>query len=69
MRNMNKNLTKTHPQGNYTSPPKRTVGSSERNIETKMPGVREAAYNTLVRLHLYAAAVWDPHHKENITRD
>ena len=36
-----------------------------RNIKTKHPGVREMAYNTLVRPQLeYAAAVWDPHTKD-----
>ena len=39
----------------------------KRNIKTKMSGVREAAYTTLVRPQLeYAAAIWDPNHKDKI---
>ena len=39
----------------------RTLGFIRRNIKTKMPRVRETAYNTLVRTQLeYASAVWDP---------
>ena len=41
-----------------------TLGFIRRNIKTKMPKVREAAYNSLVRPQLeYALAVWDPHTK------
>ena len=43
----------------------KTLGFVKRNIKTKMSGVREAAYTTLVRPQLeYAAAIWDPHHKD-----
>ena len=39
----------------------------KRNIRTKMPGVREVAYNTLVQPQLeYAAANWDPHTKDHL---
>ena len=39
----------------------KTLNFARRNIKTKTPGVREMAYNTLVRPQLeYAAAVWDP---------
>ena len=45
----------------------KTLGFVKRNIRTKMSGVREAAYTTLVRPQLeYAAAIWDPHHKDKI---
>ena len=45
----------------------KTLGFVKRNIKTKMSGVREAAYTTLVRPQLeYAAAIWDPHHKDKI---
>ena len=46
----------------------RTLGFIRRNIKTKMPKVRETAYNTLVRPQLeYASAVWDPHNKGRIS--
>ena len=39
----------------------RTLGFIRRNIKTKMPRVRETAYNTIVGPQLeYASAVWDP---------
>ena len=45
----------------------KTLGFVQRNIRTKMSGVREAAYTTLVWQQLeYAAAIWDPHHKDKI---
>ena len=47
----------------------RTLGFIRRNIKTKMPKVREAAYNSLVRPQLeYASAVWDPHTKVRISQ-
>ena len=47
----------------------RTRGFIRRNIKTKMPKVREAAYNSLVRPQLeYASAVWDPHTKVRISQ-
>ena len=47
----------------------RTLGFIRRNIKTKMPKVREAAYNSLVRPQLeYASAVWDLHTKVRISR-
>ena len=43
----------------------KTLTFVRRNIKTKHPGVREMAYNTLVRPQLeYAAAVLDPHTKQ-----
>ena len=42
-----------------------TPGFVKRNINTKMPAVRETAYTTLVRLQMeYGTATWDPHHKD-----
>ena len=39
------------------------------NIKTKMPRIRETAYNTLVRPQLeYASAVWDPHTKDKVNQ-
>ena len=49
----------------------RTLGFIQRNImiKTKMPKVREMAYNTLVRPQLeYASTVWDPHTKVGISQ-
>ena len=46
-----------------------TLGFIRRNIKIKMPKVREAAYNSLVRSRLeYALAVWDPHTKVQISQ-
>ena len=45
----------------------RTLGFIRRNICTKLPKVRETAYNTLVRPQLeYASPIWDPSSKKNI---
>ena len=47
-----------------TNSANKTLGFIKRNVRTKMSGVREAAYNTLIRPQLeYAAAIWDPHTK------
>ena len=47
----------------------KTPGFVQRSIRTKLSGVREAAYTTLVRPQLeYAAAIWDPHHKDKIEK-
>ena len=47
----------------------RTLGFIRQNIKTKMPKVREAAYNSLVRPQLeYASAVWDLHKKVRISQ-
>ena len=41
----------------------------QRNIKTKLPKVRETAYNTLVRPKLeYASPIWDPHTKDKISQ-
>ena len=46
-----------------------TPRSIRRNIKSKSKGVRESAYNTIVRPQLeYASAVWDPHTKEHISK-
>ena len=45
----------------------KTLDFVQRNIRIKMSGVREAAFTTLVRPQLeYAAAIWDPHHKDKV---
>ena len=45
------------------------LGFLNRNIKTKLPKVRETAYNTLVRPKLeYASHIWDPHTKDKISQ-
>ena len=47
----------------------KTLGFVKRNIQTKLSGVREAAYTSLFRPQLeYAEAIWDPHHKDKISQ-
>ena len=45
----------------------KSLGFIERNIKTKHPGVRKAAYKTIVRPQLeYASLVWGPYTQSNI---
>ena len=45
----------------------RTLGFIRRNIRTKLPKVRETAYNTLVRPQLeYTSPIWDPSSKRKV---
>ena len=45
----------------------RTLGFIRRNIRTKLPKVRQTAYNTLVRPQLeYASPIWDPSSKKKV---
>ena len=47
----------------------KTLGFLKLNIKTKMPRIKETAYNTLVRPQLeYASAVWDPHTKDKVNQ-
>ena len=48
----------------------KTLGFLKRNIKTDMSCVyREAANTILVRPQLeYAAAIWDPHHKDKTSQ-
>ena len=49
-----------------TSNANRSLGFIKRNIKTKSPQIREAAYQSLVRPQLeYASSAWDPNTKEN----
>ena len=44
-----------------------TLGFIRRNIHTKLPKVRETAYNTLVQPQLeYASPIWDPSSKKKV---
>ena len=50
-----------------TSNANKTLGFLKRNIRTKHSGVREAAYQTLLRpLVEYESAVWSPYTKQGI---
>ena len=45
----------------------RTLNFVRRNIKSKMPKVRETAYNSIVRPQLeYASAVWGPNHIKEV---
>ena len=47
----------------------KSFGFIKRNIKTRVPRVREMAYNALVRPQLeYAAPVWDLHTNDKITK-
>ena len=49
-----------------TSNANRSLRFIKRNIKTKSPQIREAAYQSLVRPRLeYASSAWDPNTKEN----
>ena len=58
------NLSWSSHVDRITNSANKTLGFIKRNVRTKMSGVREATYNTLVRSQLeYAAAIWDPYTK------
>ena len=47
----------------------RSLGFIRRNIRTKLPKVRETAYNTIVLSQLeYASPIWDPPPKRKYSR-
>ena len=50
-----------------TSNANKSLGFIKCNIKTKLPGVREAAYKTIVQPQLeYASPVWGPYTQSNI---
>ena len=58
----------THIQ-NLTTKANRTLDFVRRNISTKHQGIRQTAYNTLVRPQLeYASPVWSPYTQTNINK-
>ena len=58
----------THIQ-NLTTKANRTLGFVRRNIPTNHQGIRQTAYNTLVRPQLeYASSVWSPYTQANINK-
>ena len=47
----------------------KSLGYLKRNILTKNPAIREAAYKTIVRPQVeYASTVWSPHSKKDINK-
>ena len=53
---------------NVTTKANRTLGYIRRNIFTKHKGIRQTAYQTLVRPQLeYASHVWSPHTDTNVS--
>ena len=59
---------KTHIQ-NVTVKAYRTLSFIRRDIRTKHKGIRETAYNTLVRTQVeYASPVWNPYTQTNINK-
>ena len=67
--NVSSNLSWGSHIDRITGTAHKTHGFVKRNIQTKMSGVREAVYNTLVRPQReYAAAIWDPHHKDKTSQ-
>ena len=47
----------------------KSLGYLKRNILTKNPAIREAAYKTIVRPQVeYASSVWSPHTKKDINK-
>ena len=56
-----------HHVQNVTTKANRTLGYIRRNIRTKHKGIRQTAYQTLVRPQLeYASPVWSPHTDTNV---
>ena len=47
----------------------KTLGFVKRNIKTKLSGVKEAAFTTLVWPQMeYNATIWDPHYKDKTSQ-
>ena len=58
-----------HYVQNVTTKANRTLGYIRRNIRTKHKGIRQTAYQTLVRPQLeYASPVWSPHTDNNVSK-
>ena len=54
---------------NVTTKAKRTLGFIRRNIQTKHKGIRQAAFNTIVKPQVeYASSVWNPYTQTNINK-
>ena len=60
-------LNFNHHINRVTSNASKMLGFLKRNIKTKHPGIREAAYKTTVRPQVeYASSVWSPYTKKDI---
>ena len=62
-------LNWNHHIQNVTTKSNKTLGYLRRNIRTKHKGIRQTAYQTLVRPQVeYASPVWSPHIDKNINK-
>ena len=60
-------LNFNHHINRVTANASKSLGFLKRNIKTKHPGIREAAYKTTVRPQVeYASSVWSPYAKKDI---
>ena len=60
-------LNFNHHINRVTANASKSLGFLKRNIKTKHPGIREAAYKTTVRPQVeYASSVWSPYTKKDI---
>ena len=65
--NLSTNLNFNRHIQRISSNANKSLGYITRNIRSKHPGVREAAYKTLVRPQLeYGSTVWSPYTQSNI---
>ena len=61
------NLNFSHHVNRATANASKSLGFLKRNIKTKHPGIREAAYKATVRPQVeYASSVWSPYTKKDI---
>ena len=60
-------LNFNHHINRVTANASKSLGFLKRNIKSKHPGIREAAYKTTVRPQVeYASSVWSPYTKKDI---
>ena len=60
-------LNFSHHVNRITANASKSLGFLKRNIKTKHPGIREAAYKATVRPQVeYASSVWSPYTKKDI---
>ena len=62
-------LNFSHHVNRITANASKSLGFLKRNIKTKHPGIREAAYKATVRPQVeYASSVWSPYTKKDINK-